>query len=80
VVNFDWDEQRYLRMVALLAGWLNLPGNHQDFFDSSLIHYRKTSSREIEDPEYRDLYQQLTIISQVEEKKLSFYDKKKRGK
>lgn len=70
VVDFDWEEQRYQRMVALIAGWLNLPGNNQDFFDPSLIHHRKNSGQQIENPECRALYQQLLVISQQEEEKL----------
>lgn len=69
MVNFDWEVQRYQWMVTLIAGWLKLPGNSQDFFDPSLIHHRKTSGQQIENPEYRALYQQLLVISQQEEEK-----------
>lgn len=70
IVNFDWPAQRYQQAVKAIAFSLGLSGDDA-FFDPALRH------QEVADlpmPERcLELYQQLSEIAEIEEKKLGSY-------
>ncbi|MCP5045872.1 MAG: hypothetical protein GY940_01775, partial [bacterium] len=48
IVNFDWDADRYSRMVANIAHHIGLTGKSEDFFDPKLINSKEFHHREID--------------------------------
>ena len=69
VVDFDWEAERYLRVVGRVARWAALPGRGENFFDESLRHHRGAPA--IDEPRHRDLYAELGEIAATEERKLA---------
>lgn len=70
MVNFDWPAQRYQQAVRSIAYSIGLSGDDA-FFDPNLRHQE---SADLNMPaRCLELYQELSAIAEVEEKKLAAY-------
>jgi len=73
IVNFDWEQDRYRRAVENIARSLELAGTGNVFFDEQLRH-QKNQENSIE-AKCREIYSQLIAIAEIEEEKMSQFQK-----